>query len=99
MATLKELNDLVVGSPTLEQRFKAARIKAAWDVTNESVETEHHTERLVWATKIIDGYVTDQSKEYNRFLANATIQTSGNESADNDIVYVVNSLVNTYAGV
>jgi hypothetical protein len=35
--------------------------------------------------------------EYARFLSNATIQSSGNSSSDNDIQFVVNGMVNSWA--
>ena len=97
-ATLMEINNLVVGTPELQQRFKAARIKAAWDVLNEAPETENHVNRLEWAVSVILDYEIDSQSEYNRFLANTTIQTNGSGSSDNDIIFVVNSLINTFAG-
>ena len=99
MATLMEIYSLVHGAPELEQRFQAARIKAAWDILNESPSTTGHTERLVWAEAILDDVSTDAEEEYTRFLSNATIQSSGTSSTDNDILFVVNSWVNTWAGV
>jgi hypothetical protein len=93
-----EINNLVVGTPELQQRFKAARIKAAWDVLNEAPETENHVNRLEWAVSVILDYEIDSQSEYNRFLANTTIQTNGSGSSDNDIIFVVNSLINTFAG-
>jgi hypothetical protein len=99
MATLAEINNLAVGNPELRQRFMAARLKASWDITNESGSTQYHTERMAWAGKILGGYYADADKEYLRFLSNTTIQSGGNSSTDNDIQFVVNSLINTYAGV
>lgn len=100
MATLIQIDELVLGVPVLFQRFRAARIKATWDVINEDEQTAHHADRLVWANGIIDDYSGgDINQEYRLFLSNATIQSSGDLSSDNDIQYVVNSYVNTWAGV
>jgi hypothetical protein len=99
MSALKQLNDLIVGTPELEQRFKAGRLKSAWDVLNEDAETPNHAQRLVWANKIIDDYEADSKKEFRRFLSNVTIQANKNQSTDNDILFVISSFINTYAGV
>lgn len=98
MATLDEINDLVVGAPKLRQRFQASRLKAAWNILNEAANTTNHAARLTWANKIINIYESDLDKEYRRFLSNATIQTAGNSATDNDIDFVVSSFVDTFAG-
>lgn len=99
MATLQQIDELVLGVPTLFQRFRAARIKAAWDIINENPATANHADRLVWANAIIADYETsDIQSEYRLFLSNTTIQTSGIASTDNDIQYVVNSFIDTWAG-
>ena len=97
MATLVEIDNLVNGYPLLKQRFKAARLKAAWDILNEG-DITFHEERLAWASGIINNYDVDLSVEYLLFLSNPTIQTSGNASTDNDIQFVVNSFVDVWAG-
>jgi len=99
MANLVEIHSLLVGAPQLQQRFIAARVKASWDILNESADTDGHTERLAWAEKILDDSSADLTPEYNRFLSNTTIQANGTDSTDNDIQFVVNSFVNTWAGV
>ena len=99
MATLQQIDELVLGVPTLYQRFRAARIKAAWDIINEDPGTTNHVDRVTWANGIIEDYEGDDIySEYRLFLSNATIQTSGIASTDNDIQYVVNSFVDTWAG-
>jgi len=99
MSQLKLLHDLINGTPELELRFKAGRLKSAWDVLNEDVATPNHVLRLAWANKIIDDYEADVKKEFRRFLSNATIQTNKNQSSDNDILFVINSFINVFAGV
>lgn len=97
MATLNEVHQLVNGSPDLRQRFLAARVEACWDVAEESPSTTNHANRLSWAESILDDYNAHSQREYTRFLANATIQTNGNSSTDNDIQYVVNESVDSWA--
>lgn len=99
MSQLKLLNDLIIGTPDLEVRFRAGRIKCAWDVLNEAVNTPNHTARLVWANKVLDDYEADSKREFRRFLSNTTIQANKNQSTDNDILFVIASFINTYAGV
>lgn len=99
MATLQQIDELVLGVPTLFQRFRAARIEAAWDILNEDPSTENHVDRLAWANTVVSDYVGGNiQSEYRLFLSNATIQTSGIASTDNDIQYVVNTFVDTWAG-
>jgi hypothetical protein len=99
MATLTELDALIVGCSLLRQRFRAARLKAAWDVINEAETTQHHTERLAWANKIVGDYDKDLDKEYRWACSNAVIQSSGDASTDSDINSVVSGFVNAWAGV
>jgi hypothetical protein len=99
MATLEQLDALIVGNPLLRQRFRAARIKAAWNVVNEDAQTAHHAARLVWANKILANYETDLDVEYRWFCSNATVQASPNTTTDNDLDYVVATFLNQWAAV
>lgn len=94
---LTDIHNLINGAPELRQRFQAARVEAAWDVLNESEATENHVNRLAWAESILDDYNAHAQREYTRFLSNATIQSSGTASTDNDIQYVVNSQLDDWA--
>jgi len=93
MATLEQINALIVGNPALRQRFLAARAKAAWDVLNESEGYLDHANRLLWANSVLDSYEAHSQEEYMRFCSNTTIQGSGNDSTDNDIIYTVNTML------
>jgi hypothetical protein len=98
MATLIEIHNLAAGAPLLQQRFYAARLRAAWDIRNESPATQNHAARLVWANEVLSSYQGSSSfYEYSTFLANPTIQANGNASTDNDILFVVISLVDDWA--
>ena len=100
MATLREIHGLAVGSPELQQRFFAARLKAAWDIRNEPSNTPGHAQRLTWANAVLTSYQGASTfYDYATFLSNPTIQTAGNEATDNDIQFVVNSLVNDWSAV
>lgn len=99
MATLIQLYDLVNSKPQLFQRFLAARMKTSWDVLNEDPATTSHAARVAWANKIVGNFTANADEEYRRFLSNATIQTAGENSTDNDILFVVSTFLNVYAGV
>ena len=100
MATLIEIHNLAVGAPQLQQRFYAARLRAAWDVRNEDPGTTNHAARIAWANIVLNNYQGSSSfYNYSTFLANATIQSSGSGATDNDIQFVVNSLVNDWSVV
>jgi hypothetical protein len=97
MSTLIQIYALVEGSSELKQRFLSARLKAAWDILNEDAGTVNHTSRLTWANGIIDNFKNKADAEFARFLSNTTIQANAGSSTDNDVQFVVNSLINTYA--
>lgn len=94
---LVDIHNLINGAPILRQRFLAARVEACWDILNENPATENHTNRMAWAKSILDNYDAHAQEEYTRFLSNTTIQASGEDSTDNDIQFVVNSMVDDWA--
>lgn len=99
MANLKQIDSLIIGNPELRQKFRAARIKAAWSVVNESPSTSNHVERRGWASKIIANYEADLDLEYRWLCSNATIQANPDAATDADIDYVVSAFLNQWAGV
>ncbi len=99
MPSLEQLDALIVGNPLLRQRFRAARLKAAWNVVNEDPQTANHAARSAWANKIILNYEADLDVEYRFICSNPTIQVSASASTDNDLEYVTASFINQWAGV
>jgi hypothetical protein len=99
MPSLEQLDALIVGNPLLRQRFRAARLKAAWNIVNEDAQTAHHAARLAWANKIILNYEADLDAEYRLICSNPTIQVSASTSTDSDLEYVTASFINDFAGV
>lgn len=97
MATLTQLYDLVNGKPQLFQRFLAARMKTSWDVLNEATTTPNHTARTAWANKIVANFTADADSEYRRFLSNTTIQSLGDAATDNDILFTISSMLDSFA--
>jgi len=85
---------------TLRQQVAVAIHKAAVDVVNESASTENHSDRLSWARKVlrsVEGPITESGAWVWKVLENATIQAAPTAASDNDVQFVINSLVNTMA--
>lgn len=81
----------------LWQQAYAAVLKAASDIRTESGSTDNHANRLIW------GLATEQDPESAvnemkvRIMENATIAADPEGASDNDVQFVVNSLVDYYA--
>ena len=78
-------------------RVASAVAKAAFDILNESGSTEYHAERVVWAKASMADAETVAEQMLWTVVQNATIQSSGLDSTDNDIQFVVNSNINNFA--
>ena len=100
MATLEQIADLYAGGNLFFKRVVGACLSAAWDIVNEDAGTENHANRLIWAEDVLGGVANAETRAKRIFglvLSNATIQSSGDASTDNDIQFVVNSFINTVA--
>jgi len=82
----------------LKARCAAATAKAALDVLNEDPGTTNHANRLVWAKEALVNADTVAERMFWGILQNATIAAAGDEATDNDVQFVVNSLIDTFAG-
>ena len=78
-------------------RVASAVSKAAFDILNESPATENHAERVVWAKASMLNAEGVAEQMLWAIVQNATIQTEGLDSTDNDIQFVVNSNINYFA--
>lgn len=96
MATYSEIYDLRNSHP-LKHRTVVAVAKAAQDVLNEDPETANHAARAVWAHAALLNAEAKAKEMLWGVCGNATIQSSGINSTDGDIQYVVNGLINTFA--
>lgn len=90
---------LVVDNETFGKRVEYFVIKAALAVMTESEATANHSDRIVYAQRVLNanynkhGYVVG-------VLTNSTIAALSDPSAvnDNDLEFVVNSLFDAFAG-
>jgi hypothetical protein len=80
-----------------KSRVASAVAKAAYDILNESVDIPNHSERVAWAkTAMKDAALVAEQMMWT-IVQNATIQSEGTNSTDNDIQFVVNSNVDYFA--
>ena len=96
MATLAEIANLAQDESFIS-RIAAAVGKAATDVINEDPGTTNHANRLLWAKGAMANIDSVTPAYAWTIVQNATIQTAGVEATDNDIQFVVNSNVNSWA--
>jgi hypothetical protein len=102
MAYTAEYDLIFTEDNDLHKKVARAIDKAARDVINEDVGTEHHVERLVWAHTVrrkVERIQTEAHRWIVAVLDNAAVAAAGNAAEDSDVQFVVNSLVNTMAGV
>lgn len=86
-------------SSDLRNRTLAAMWKSAEDVRNEDAGTANHAERVA-LTKIWAGAKEEDAAVWDVFrfvIGNATIQAAGEAAEDNDILFVVNSVIDHLA--
>ncbi|MFZ5829119.1 MAG: hypothetical protein ACOY3P_03490 [Planctomycetota bacterium] len=83
-----------VADHVLRQQTAVALHKAAVDILNESAATEDHAQRMAWARRVLADPVGWSERAIWKVLENATIQSAPAEATDNDVQFVVNSLVN-----
>ena len=102
MATLLQLYHARRADSTLRQRVESAVLLAARDIRNESDQTANHAERLAWANAVRAQTAALATAVDHATLAcveNATIGANPDGATDNDIQFVVGSVVNQMAGV
>ncbi len=98
MATLQEIQTYTDGMPTLKQRFRSARVQAAWDILAEAGGGTSPA-RVAWRLKIFNNPNEDLDREYVWFLSHASVQSAGAGITDAALVTAVKSFVDAWAAV
>lgn len=80
-----------------EKRVSAACFIAARDILVEDAGTANHANRIIWATAAQKNCKAMGGVMVVDVLKNGTIAADVAGASDNDIQFVVNSLVDTYA--
>ena len=102
MGYVEEYDLLADSTNDLHKKVARAIDKAARDITNESPGTASHEVRMAWAVLVRDtpgNNIAMAHKWIVAVLDNPTIAVAGDAALDNDVQFVVNSLVNKMAGV
>jgi hypothetical protein len=101
MPTLEELYNLRYNSgDELHRRVAAAVAVAASGILGEAAETAGHAQRLVWAKATLAGDIRQTANQFIwSAVANPVIAANPCAATDGDIQWVVNQVVNTFAGV
>jgi hypothetical protein len=97
MATLLETFNLRNTSSGLRNRLAVACVRSAVDVLNEAANTTNHAQRVKWANATLADAQGMAEKMMWGLLANATVASAGEAATDNDILFVVSSLIDTFA--
>lgn len=94
---LKELYLASVSKHNFWQQIAGACMTAARDIEAEDPGTANHTNRLIWAAEVRDNPKSKAMEMLISVLDNATIAADVDNATDNDVQFVVNSLIDTYA--
>ena len=95
---LKILYKATVREHDFWQQVAGACIKAAHDIENEDPGTENHADRIIWAASVRENAKAMSILMLADVLNNADIAADVENATDSDVQWVVNSLIDTYAG-
>jgi hypothetical protein len=79
------------------KKVAGACLVAARDIDNEDPGTTNHANRVTWAAEVREVLESKAKELLPDVLTNPTIQANVAGATDNDIQFVVNSLIDTYA--
>jgi len=94
---LAELHDALNREGTFWKKVAGATWQAARDIEAEDAGTANHANRLIWADEAKANRKAKALEMLGEVLENATLAADPEGAADNDIQFVVNSLIDTYA--
>lgn len=94
---LDGLHDALNGDGSFWKMVAGACWLAARDIESEDAATQNHANRLVWAARVKANRKAVAREMLGDVLENATLAAALETSAVNDIQFVVNSLIDTFA--
>lgn len=86
-----------VGNHILWRQAFVGVLKAATDIRNEDAGTANHANRLVWAIATEQDPAESVRAMKYRIMENATIAAAPTAASDNDVQFVINSLIDSFA--
>lgn len=81
----------------LWKKAEVACFKAAADILNEDAGTANHANRVTWANAVFANPTAKAAEMRYKILLNTTIQANLSSSTDNDVQFVVNGLIDSFA--
>jgi hypothetical protein len=84
-------------SANLLNRTTVAVAKAAYDILNEDPGYTNHANRVIWARQALGDTKSKAEQMMWGVVTNATIAAAGDDATDNDIQFVVNSYIDSFA--
>jgi hypothetical protein len=97
MAGYVDIYYLMHSDGDLWRRVEVAAFRAACDIINEATTTPNHTNRIIWAKQVLADPAAKAAEMKYAVLQNATVRAAGNNAADSDVQYVVNSVIDSFA--
>lgn len=99
MAYVDVYNAATDAANNLRKKVAVAVVKAVADIRNEAANTPNHARRLAWADRVTaDGPDVWAERFIWRVLENATILAAPATATDSDVQFVVNGLIDYFAG-
>ena len=89
-------------STDLFKKFLGSALKSAANILNEDAGATNHNNRVIWANALLssdDASVKTRVRQLIRYGAatNATMQANPTALSDNDIDFIVASIINNFA--
>jgi trehalose-6-phosphatase len=97
MAEYVDIYYLMHSDGDLWRRVEVAAFRTACDIINEDTATPNHTNRVIWAKQALANPAAKAAEMKYAVLQNATIMAAGNDATDNDVQFVVNSVIDSFA--
>ncbi len=99
MALAELLDAYLNRDDVFRKKVAGACLMAAKDIIAEDAGTAGHAARIAWANSVRSAPLAMAQTMITKVLENATIAADVAGAVDSDIQFVVNSLINTFAGV
>ena len=95
MAYVDVYDQAVAVASSLKKKTAVALHKSAIDIINEDPATALHSDRLTLANRIVSNPVAWSDKVIWKVMENVTIAADPGAATDSDVLFVVNSMINS----
>ena len=94
---LKELYQAFTGRTDFLYQVAGGCLMAAKDIIEEDPGTTNHANRVIWAEEAQENPKAKAREMLTKVIENATMAADVEGAVDNDVQFVVNSLIDTFA--